>query len=80
MSPREPVPEALVDFCILLSENGQLVRRVQSARSPREIVAIAAAVGCEISTLELQAWSDRLTAPCFPWFQRDEDWLHQFFA
>lgn len=80
MSTRETVPAALLDFCILLSQRPQLVNRVQAASSPREIVAIAASVGCEISEAELQAWSARLTAPCFPWFQRDDRWLRQFFA
>jgi hypothetical protein len=69
----------LINFCKLLDESNDLQSQIKQATTPKQIIAIAASNGCEISYKELRIWSKELKASYFPWAQKGNEWRRNFF-
>ncbi len=71
-------PNQLIKFCKLLDESNDLQSQVKEATTPKQIIAIAASNGCEVSHKELRIWSKELKASYFPWAQKGNEWRRNF--
>jgi hypothetical protein len=72
-------PNQLINFCKLLDESNDLQSQTKEATTPKQIIAIAASNGYEISYKELRIWSKELKAPYFPWAGKGNEWRRNFF-
>ncbi len=78
MSNSSP-PTQLANFCKLLDERNDLQAQTKEAKTSKQIIAIAASNGYEISYKELRTWSKELKAPYFPWAEKGNEWRRSFF-
>ena len=69
----------LTAFCKSLNENNDLQSQIQEAKTAKQIIAIAALNGHEISFNELRIWSKELKAHYFPWAEMGNEWRRNFF-
>ena len=72
-------PDQLINFCKLLDESKDLQSQIKEATTPKQIIAIAASNGYEISYETLRIWSKELKAPYFPWAEKGNEWRRNFF-
>ena len=72
-------PDQLINFCKLIDERNDLQSQVKEATTAKQIIAIAASNGYEISYEEIRLWSKELRAPYFPWAEKGNEWRRNFF-
>ena len=73
-------PNQLINFLKLVDESNDLQSQIKEAATPKQIIAIAASNGYEISYKELRTWSKELKAPYFPWAEQGNEWRRNFFS
>ena len=72
-------PEALLAFIKSLEKEEDLQSKIKVAENPQQIIDIAESTGFTISPLELRIWSKELTANCFPWASKGNEFRRNFF-
>ena len=70
----------LINFYKLVDESNDLQSQVMEATTAKQLIAIAASNGYEISYKELRMRSKELTAPYFPWAEKGNEWRRNFFV
>jgi hypothetical protein len=71
---------ALEAFIDALERSPEHQQRVSEATTPEQITALAADLGCLVSTQDLRAVSRDLCATWWPWSEKGHAWRRAFFG